>query len=345
MVGDAMTKSSMQSKGGAARAAKLSPEDRKAIAVEAAKKRWAKEAEKNPDRPAFPRATHTGEIDLGGFKIECAVLEDGTRVLSRAGFVQAMGRTGKVKGGEAYAPESKLPVFLGAENLQPFIGAELRENSNCVNYRHQTSGKVCMGYQADFLREVCDLFLEARKAGALKANQTHIAHQCEVLMRAFAKVGLAALVDEATGYQEIRDKKALQGILDKFIAKELAAWAKRFPDDFYKEMFRLRNWNWQGMKVNRPSCVGTYTNNLIYERLAPGVLAELERINPVTESGYRRHNHHQWLTDDVGHVALSQHMHTTIAFMRASTTWEGFLKLMDSALPKRNAQLPLLIEE
>jgi len=49
-------------------------------------------------------------------------------------------------------------------------------------------------------------------------------------VRGFARVGIIALVDEATGYQEVRNKLALQAILDAFLRKELAAWAKRFPD-------------------------------------------------------------------------------------------------------------------
>jgi hypothetical protein len=41
--------------------------------------------------------------------------------------------------------------------------------------------------------------------------KSHIAKQCELLVRAFARVGIVALVDEVTGYQEIRDRETLQG--------------------------------------------------------------------------------------------------------------------------------------
>ena len=78
-----------------------------------------------------------------------------------------------------------------------------------------------------------------------------------MLTRGLAHIGIIALVDEATGYQEVRDKLALQAILDAYLRKELAAWAKRFPDEFYREMFRLKGWQWQGMSVNRPQIVGT----------------------------------------------------------------------------------------
>jgi hypothetical protein len=135
-------------------------------------------------------------------------------------------------------------------------------------------------------------------------TRSNIYEKCKLLIRAFAVVGITALIDEATGYQETRDRLALQAILDKFLRKEFAAWAKRFPDEFYQEMFRLRGWQWKGMKVNRPSVVGHYTNDLVYERLAPGVLEELQRRNPRDEKGHRATKHHQWLTEDIGNPAL-----------------------------------------
>ena len=121
--------------------------------------------------------------------------------------------------------------------------------------------------------------------GNIGVRQKKIAAKAKVLMRALAHVGIIALVDEATGYQEIRDREALQAILDKHLLADRAKWSKRFPDDFYKQMFRLRGWEWQGMKVNRPSVVGRYTNDFVWDRMAPGIRKELERLNPKTDKG------------------------------------------------------------
>src|SRR2546421_1440471 len=134
----------------------------------------------------------------------------------------------------------------------------------------------------------------------------------------------SSLVDEATGYQEVRDRLALQEILDKFLRKEFAAWAKRFPDEFYKEMFRLRDWQWQQLKGRRPMLVSFYTRDLVYDRLAPGLVTELELRNPKDETGHRKAKHHQWLTEEVGHPALERHIHAVMGFMRASTRWDQF---------------------
>jgi hypothetical protein len=288
------------------------------------------------------QASHDGDLPLGNTVIPCAVLDDGTRVLSRIGFIQAIGRKGKAKGGRRYDQESKMPVFLTAGNLKPFISQELIENSKPIPYIPKNGGVARMGYKAELLPQVCYVFIDALEAGVLKENQLHIAEQCKILVRGFAVVGITALVDEATGYQEVRDRLALREILDKFLRKEFAAWAKRFPDEFYMEMFRLRGWQWKGMKVNRPSVVGHYTKDLVYERLLPDLLIELERLNPKDKkTGQRKHKHHQFFTEDIGHPALAQHLYAVIGLMRASSTWEQFYRMMQRAFPKRNTTMLL----
>jgi len=164
-------------------------------------------------------------------------------------------------------------------------------------------------------------------------------------MRGLAHVGIAALIDEVTGYQPIRDHLALQAILDKFLLKEFATWAKRFPDEFYQEMFRLKGWQWRGMKVNRPSVVGHYTNDLVYQRLAPGILSKLRELNPKDEKGNRKVRFQQFLTDDIGVPALQQHLFATMGFMRASTTWDQLYRMMQRAFPKLNHTMLLPFPE
>jgi hypothetical protein len=95
----------------------------------------------------------------------------------------------------------------------------------------------------------CDAVLEAWKRGALGEQQRHIADQAEIFVRAFARVGIIALVDEVTGYQENRDRQALHQIMEAYIAKVLLPWTKRFPDEFYRELFRLRGWTFDQMAI------------------------------------------------------------------------------------------------
>jgi hypothetical protein len=328
-----MGKRSIQSLGGEARAKSLAPGERRKIAAQAAAKRWN-----------IPRATHEGPLTINNFEINSYVLEKGERVLSRIGFIRALGRTGKAKGGRSYDREFKVPVFLSANNLKPFINNELLENSNPILFI-DTTGNKAIGYKAELLPTVCNVFLEANDARVLNANQSHIAERCKLLIRGLATVGIIALVDEATGYQEIRDRKALEKILEKYLLTEDAKWAKRFPDEFYQQMFRLKNWQWENLNVKRPSVVGKYTNDVIYERLAPGVLKKLRELNPRDEKGRRRARHHQWLTEDVGHPELQRHLYMVIALMRAASVWDVFYRNLQRALPKCGETIPLALDE
>lgn len=325
-----------KAKGGVARAKSLSPEQRRQSASMAAKARWSK--------VHVRKAIREGVLNIGHAELQCYVLDDETRVLSRASFVRAMGRTGKVKGGRRFDEELQTPVFLSAENLKPFFPNDLEGNSKPIIFSFE--GAEMIGYRAELLPGVCDTFQDAERAGVLRKNQQHIADACRILSRGLTRVGIVGLVDEATGYQSVRDKHALQAILDEFLRKELAAWAKRFPDEFYEQIFRLKNWKWKGRRVNPPQVVAHYTKDIVYFRLAPNIVEELENRNPV-ENGKRRAKHHQWLTDEVGHPALAQHLHAVITLMRVSKSWDQFKLMLDIAHPKRGdtLQLPFLADD
>lgn len=295
-----------------------------------------------------PKATHQGEIVIGDITIPCAVLEDGTRVLRERSVAKALKR----KGGGAYWQKKRevggqplLPEYISVKNLHPFINNDIRKKFlDPIRYKTQ-SGTEATGLPATLLPEVCDVWLKTRENKALTDGQEVTAKIAEILMRGFAKIGIIALVDEATGYQEIRDRLALQKILEKYISHELLAWTNMFPNDFYKEMFRLKGWQYRNMSVKRPQVVGHYTNDLIYERLESGVLEELKKKNPRTPSGHRKNKHFQWLTNDLGQPKLRDHMNGVIALMRASTTWGGFLRLMNRAYPKKGATLEMNLED
>jgi hypothetical protein len=329
------------SKGGKARAARLSKEERQVIARQAAETRWKREDEQKGI--SIPKATHIGDLSIGDLNIKCAVLEDGIRVLTRATFVKAIGRTGKAKGGRDYDDEFRTPVFLTAKNLRPFIPSGISENSSPIIFR--LKGQRCIGYKAELLPQVCGVFLDAERAGVLTPNQLLIAEKCNILLRGFATVGIIALVDEVTGYQEVRDRQALERILERYIRGELGKWAKTFPDEFYREMFRLRGWQYSPLSVKRPQYIGHLTNDIVYARLAPGVLDELRKREPKDDSGRRKHKFFQWLTDDVGNPRLREHLVATLALMRVSNKWEDFSRMLQRAFPKLNTNLEFPIND
>jgi hypothetical protein len=324
-------------KGGRSRAENMTPEERREAARRAAEARWLLAGK----QPKTPVATHTGDLRIGDLEISCAVLSDGTRVLSETGIVNALGlyRSGAVHTREkdASEPGAQLPLFVANKNIKPFVDKDLADVlTHPIWYTPVGSGTKHKGVKAEVIPQICNVWLNARDAGVLRGKrQSLVAVKADIIMRALAHVGITALVDEATGYQDDRDRRALAEILEAFIAKELRKWVNTFPPDFYKEMFRLRNIPYTG-KVQRPRFIGHLTNDLVYARLAPGVLKKLREKNPVLDNGRRRNRHHQWLTEDIGVPELREHLKSVTTLMRATpgNDWDTFYSMLNRALPK-----------
>jgi hypothetical protein len=325
-------------KGGTARAASMDKETRREIAREAALTRWSGE---------IPFATHSGELVIGGRSFACAVLNTGKRVLTQETFLSAVGRARKAKGGTgsaALVPGEGLPPFLAAENLGPFISDEVRQYAVPIAFRALGGGRG-YGYDALLLPMVCEVYLKARDADEILGGQSHIVAACDLLMRGFARVGIIALVDEATGYQETRAKHELHKILEAYIAPELMPWTKMFPDDFFRHIYRLQGWEYRPGTAKRTPQVGKLINKYVYDELPPGVLSELQRLNPRTERGYRKHKHFQFLTADTGNPHLDRQVTAVLTIMKISETKDDFEESFKKAFGKPlQTRLPLVID-
>ena len=257
--------------------------------------------------------------------------------------MQAIGRSRTPKAGTGGGVDD-LPAFLNTSNLKPYL-SQLREGVSTTPILFQMpNGSRGYGYNAELLPDVCSVYLEARSAGALLSSQQHIAARAEILLRGLATIGIIGLVDEATGYERIREERALAKILEKILDEELQPWTRTFEFSFYKEIFRLKGWG-SAAGVKRPQVIGRYTNDFVYDRIAPGVLAELRRRNPVLPQGWRKNRHHQWFTPEFGHPKLRMHIEAVTALMRAAGSWSGFKRSLDRAYPKRDAAIPMAIED
>jgi len=327
--------------GGKARADKLTPERRKDIAQKAAQERW-----ENP-KPNLPKATHRGILRLGDTKIPCAVLDNGKRVLTENGITNAIlgsrsGASKRITKSSQEKEGARVALFLAPKSIISLITDDLR-NGPLAKIRYYDGKKIVDAYDAEILPTVCDLWIKARDLGLLQKQQIAKADKAEILKRSLANVAMMALVDEATGYQEVRPKDALQAYLELIIRKELAAWAKKFPDEFYENIYKLKNWPWPGMRKNRFSIVAHYTRDLVYDRIAPDLLTRLESKSPKDEKGRRKNKFHQWLTEDIGDPMLTQHLHSLVMFQRLALSngygWNRFVKMVDKVLPKKGANL------
>lgn len=342
-----------RAKGGHARAAALTPESRSEIAQKAAKQRWA-QAEKATDNTPRVLESFKSKLEIAGALIPCAVVMGPTgvqRVLSETGVTNAVlgDRSGASKRKKKAATQGRapLPLFVAPSQLKPFISQEMLEGPlKPIDYLDGT--RMVRGYDASILAAVCNVWLKAREAGALQDQQLDKAMKAEILTRALAETGIVALVDEATGYQSVRPQNALQSYLELVIRRELAAWAKKFPDEFYENIYKLKGWVWPGMSKNRYSVVANYTTNLIYDRLGPGITEELIKKSPKTDKGYRPNRLHQWLSEDIGDPMLATHMHSILMFQRLAIAngfgWKRFLHMVDQVLPKKGNTLELPLE-
>lgn len=330
--------------GGIARKEALSKKERQEIAREAALARW--NSPQKTQKAIF--GSPNKPLRIGEFEIPCYVLEDGTRVLVKSGLLTALGMStggGRNKRGIAQSSD-KMLEFVETKAISPFISKEILDRAqNPIRFKLPVTGSIVYGYEASLLPDICNAVLESREQGKLNHRQEHIAKQCEILLRGFAKVGLIALVDEATGYQEIRDREALQRILDKYITDEWAKWTKTFPDEYYKQLFRLKGWVYPSPNKNAPSVIGHWTNDIVYDRLAPALLKTLKEKNPTTESGGRARKHHQHLTRDIGHPELKKHLDSLIFLMRACSNWADFKRMLDKTAPKYGNTIPMNFDQ
>ena len=112
--------------------------------------------------------------------------------------------------------------------------------------------------------------------------------------------------------------------LKKVIANALKEYSPRVPQEYYRQIFRLNNWPIPEGKIKeKPSIVGRYTNEIIYDRYSKSVLPELKRLNPYITSGMRNFKHFQWLTEE-GQTLYDSYIQDAISVMKDSNDWYDF---------------------
>ncbi len=314
----------------------LSPEQRREQAKKGAEARWSKRAvlkatHGSPDHP----------LRIGDAEIDCYVLEDDTRVVTQRSMIRAIGLTRGGSRGE-YESErvgAELPRFATQIWIKDHINSELAlALSSPISFKPPGVG-MAYGYPATILADICDTILKARDAGDVGPRQAGIIKQADILVRGFARVGIVALVDEATGFQRDRAKDALSKILEAFIAKELQPYVQTFPAEFYENMFRLRGLEFPSSSVKRPQYFGHLTNDVIYKRLAPGVLEELKKVTPRLDSGRLKDPLFGRLTTNKGYPKLTELLGSVVTIMTFSQDWADFMDKLNLRHPRFGDQL------
>ena len=327
-------------KGGKARANVLTPEERTEIARKAIAARWAKvkkeeheQVSESPDQShniqktqdeafALPIALFPGKLTMGDAEFSVYVLDNGKRVMAQREVVRVL--TGHVKG--------DLTRYLESQSLRPYIDVE-EVAKQTIQFSIPGTQYKGHGYEATLLLDICDVYLRARAADALTTNQQDIAKQAEIITRACAKVGIIALIDEATGYQAFRKKQELQLKLQAFIAEDLQEWARMFPEEFWFELARLESVHYSPR--NRPLRWGKYVMAFVYDSIDKDVGRKLRAINP---DPHFKKNHHQWLKE-FGRQRVNDHLQRVITVMKLCDDMDDFRKKFARVFQKTALQM------
>lgn len=248
-----------------------------------------------------PFAKHIGELDLGNSTVDCYVLDTEDRVISLRATAKAI--TGVESG--------KLGQYIEVNALKPYINKDLVLGET-ITFNIPGTQYQGKGITAENFLDICRAYVQALQNNALQTDrQREIAIQCSIILASCAKVGLIALIDEATGYQYERKENALQLKLKAFVADEMRGWEKTFPDELWEQFGRLTNW--KGALHSRPKWWGKLVIELIYMALDAEVATYLRENKPPPVHG---RNYHQWLTENYGLKQLITHIYEIIGMAK-----------------------------
>lgn len=281
-------------------------------------------------------------LKFGELEIGCYVLDNGMRVLSGRGIQKALG-TPSTSGAwlTKFVNNGPLSSILstGEDSIAERVNNPLKFTRNNAG----GSQSATFGYEATLLIDLCSAIIDANRTGVF--NEEKIVRCADIIIRSVAKVGIIALIDEATGYAQAKEraKDELQRFLKTFVNEEASKWVKTFPDKFFEDLYRMLGWSWNASS-KRPGYIGKIINDIVYDRIGPGLREELQRMNPKNEKGNRAAKHHQFLTT-VGKPRLISHIEALHALAVVSDyKWNKFMLCVDKTYPK-SYMIPSLFDD
>jgi hypothetical protein len=323
---------SPQSKGGIERARKLTDDEKTDIARNAANARWARLSD--PDY--VPEASHQGTLEIPGSEgLDCYVLKDRRRLFHKRGMAKALGL--KSTGGNAFMKT------ISRKGIGSAISPELWEKINNPIVFKPLNGDPAHGYEAGVLIDVCDAIIQAKNQEKLVPSQFSMALRAEILIRAAAKLGIVALIDEATGFIADKRKEEYRELFREFIRDEFRKWSEAFPAPFFDMLYRLYGLRRADPKSTRhPMFFARFIRKYIYRPLADSngaILELLDDKNPVVYvNGGRRYKMHQFL-EEIGLNALNGQVWQVVGIGNGSRNKAEFERSFSLAFPSRGTQV------
>ncbi len=261
----------------------------------------------------LPRSLYRGLLKLGDVEIEAHVLSNGQRVLSTRGMVQALAGDGP-KNADLGRLVERIPGNSLDFSLVPRIEFTIPGSPNGL------------GYPAEALADICDAYVDALIADALSPaqpklhpKQRPIAERARQIQKAFVKVGIIALVDDATGYTQHRARNELAQKFAEYLLPEPGEWVRAYSPNFFADLARLYRFELRDPR-RRPGFMGGFIQKYVYEAIDPDVAEELVRRVPRPAWGNLRHPH---LTEKAREV-LHSHLLRLGTVMRQSSDHNDF---------------------
>jgi phage anti-repressor protein len=139
---------------------------------------------------------------------------------------------------------------------------------------------------------------------------------------------------ELKRFLEAERGNAKARLVNAFVSDQVLSRRSRFDDEFYELLYKKRGQGWEARNPkHRPSCVGTWTNQVVYDRFPDGVKDRLNEVNPRVD-GSRRDKHHNHFKS-MGSDHLDQHLPAVKAIARISPdgNWDRFMRNIQKGLP------------
>ncbi len=274
------------------------------------------------------RALRDSVVRFGDVEIPCHVLPDGTDLITSRGILRtfAGGKEGDLGRFVARIPGVSSGFSLVAS----------------TRFRLATNNAVAEGYPAGVLLDICNLYVRALAAGTLHPKQVPLAVRAAVIATACGKVGITALVWEATGYDKVKAANALQDRLALVLREQAADWAVLFTPAFFSELARLFRLELRG-DGRRPMVFAAFIAEFFYGWLGADVYQAIKAKNPRREEldFEREHKHHQFLTEPA-RAQFDRHQRDVLLLMRASTDIADFRMRFNAAFRGGGLQLSFM---
>jgi hypothetical protein len=272
-------------------------------------------------------ASHYGVVHFGDLHCEAVVLTTGERGYVRKQVAKLLG-VHKNNTGHRFR-----------QILAEFSPKSLSELDKFESPILLPSGQRAQFFPAGVITQIASGVIDAALNHTLHGARRKLVPNCMEIMRALATTGEVALIDEATGYQHHRAPDALQELISKLLRQSCASWERRFHPDYYRAIYRLFGWKYQGHDQNPPHIVGQITLRWVYGPVLPeDLLGEIRNRKGISQK------HHQWLSDQ-GLAHLGSQIHAVTAIARSSQSYSDFKRRCKAAFAGAALQLGLLLDE